>query len=372
MGKDKKKSKLCCTLTTVCVLAIVGAMAWYFLVFAKDTEDTIADCGGCYCIPDNTTSFQCPSTAAPPTSYPEESHLNAWKSQTIINPYVLNCNPYTDGVFCDTEPPLDPDYQWAKLDESAVCAVHYQGEQDEPEQRGRGLQEEQQQDNGNCENTAYYRIKTYPSRDDAENAGGFVTHVGHCGVCSALQDLAVYANIDFVGITSPGNFCRRQAATSFENGLSCYLGLGMTQDCAKLWADTSWNTARNCFGSCVVNPTLPQFGGGGEVGNSTDFNSTESSSSDNWYNLPVILRNRFSSSLNKTESGSSVPSNGPSPECALNTCITCNDDVSAPTFERFAGRSRRRSGLVSTAARPCGSIPKIDHYPCPTTKPLAE
>ena len=191
MGKDKKKSKLCCKLTTVCVLAIAGAMAWYFIVFAKDIEDAIADCGGCHCIPDSTSSFQCPSTAVPPTSYPEESHLNAWKSQTILNPYVLNCNPYTDGVFCDTEPPLDPDFQWAKLDESAVCAVHYQGEQDEPQQRERGLQEEQQQTNGNCENTAYYRIKTYPSRIDAENAGGFVTHVGHCGVCSALQDLAV-------------------------------------------------------------------------------------------------------------------------------------------------------------------------------------
>lgn len=131
-------------------------------------------------------------------------------------------------------------------------------------------------------------------------------------------------------------------------------------------------TARSCFGSCVVNPTLPQFGGGGEVWNSTDSNSTESLSSDNWYNLPVTLRNWFTSSSNETENGSLVPSNGPAPECALNTCITCNDEVSAPTFERFAGRSRRRSGLVSTAARPCGSIPKIDHYPCPITKPLAE
>ena len=52
-----------------------------------------------------------------------------------------------------------------------------------------------------------------------------------------------YANEDFVGQTSPGNFCRRQAATSFENGLSCYRDLGLTQDCAKLWADTSWNVS---------------------------------------------------------------------------------------------------------------------------------
>jgi hypothetical protein len=54
---------------------------------------------------------------------------------------------------------------------------------------------------------------------------------------------ARYANADFIGATSPGTFCRRQAATSFENGLACYQGLGLTQDCAKIWADTSWNVS---------------------------------------------------------------------------------------------------------------------------------
>ncbi|OEU07569.1 hypothetical protein FRACYDRAFT_162434, partial [Fragilariopsis cylindrus CCMP1102] len=136
-----------------------------------------------------------------------------------------------------------------------------------------------------------YRIKTYPSRSDAETAGGFVTHVGHCGVCSTLQDLAVYANVDFVGVTSPGSFCRRQAVKSFENGLACYRGLGMTNDCAMIFSDTAWNTASNCFGSCVLDPTLPIF------------------------------------------------------DCALNDCLACNEELSAPTFDKFAGRTRRRSGL---------------------------
>ena len=54
-----------------------------------------------------------------------------------------------------------------------------------------------------------------------------------------------YANVDFIAPTSPGNFCRRQASTSFENGLACYRGLGMTQDCAKIWADTSWNVSKS-------------------------------------------------------------------------------------------------------------------------------
>ena len=213
--------KFCCILTTLSVLAVACSLGWYFVYFAKDVEDPVANCGGCYCVPDNTTLFVCPSSLTqPPTSYPEETHLNIWKSQTILNPYVLNCNPYEDGVFCDTEPPLDPDFQWAKLAETAVCAVHYEQEGGQRYHRRRQLQQQQSEievdtdvdlsnQTGNiggteegtdatstttsstCENAAYYRIKTYTSRADAETAGGFVTHLGNCGICSALQDLAV-------------------------------------------------------------------------------------------------------------------------------------------------------------------------------------
>merc|ERR1712032_668963 len=209
-----------------------------------------------------------------------------------------------------------------------------------------------------CENGTFYRIKTYPSRADAEMAGGWVTHVGHCGVCSTLQDLAVYANIDFLGFTSPGNFCRRQAATSVENGLSCYQGLGMSQDCARIWSDTSWNTASNCFSSCVLDPTLPVFGeyvdGFSSNINTDRMNSTEISS-NKWYDIPATLKEQFFSSFTHV----SIPSNGPAPECALNDCLVCNEEASASTFDKFAGRNRRRSGLVSSAAFPCGSMPKI-------------
>jgi len=113
MGSDKDKScggKLCCYVNTFGLLFVAGTIAWYFIYFAKDIESLVGDCGGCYCIPDKSTSFECPSksTEAPPMSYPEETHLNAWKSQTILNPYLLNCNPYEDGVFCDTEPSSIP------------------------------------------------------------------------------------------------------------------------------------------------------------------------------------------------------------------------------------------------------------------------
>jgi len=236
MGSKKEKScgkKLMCFLLVLAAICVAVTLTWYFAFFAKDVEIVTGDCGGCYCIPDETTNFECPAKTgtndAPPANYPEQTHLNVWKSLTILNPYILNCNPYKDGVLCDTEPPLDPDFEWSKLGETAVCAIHYEKEQGE---RGlesmeaqhwrqrRNLEEQQSevqidldddlglsenstesndgdstlefaQENETCENTAFYRIKTYSSREAAESAGGFVTHVGNCGVCSTLQDLAV-------------------------------------------------------------------------------------------------------------------------------------------------------------------------------------
>lgn len=209
MGSNNKRGRFCCIFNCLGVFAIAGTLIWYFVYFAEDIEDYyVANCGGCYCVPDNTTSFSCPSVEAdfvvPPTSYPDASYLNVWKSQTILNPYVLNCNPYEGKGLCDTEPFLE----WEKFGKTAVCAVHYEQE------RGRRSRLQQQESEievdvlkdienittsgvlvGNsdstCRNGAYYRIKTYTSRTDAEIAGGFVTHVGNCGVCSTLQDLAV-------------------------------------------------------------------------------------------------------------------------------------------------------------------------------------
>eukprot|EP00533_Pseudo-nitzschia_delicatissima_P012878 CAMPEP_0197263728 /NCGR_PEP_ID=MMETSP1432-20130617/1344_1 /TAXON_ID=44447 /ORGANISM="Pseudo-nitzschia delicatissima, Strain UNC1205" /LENGTH=421 /DNA_ID=CAMNT_0042728267 /DNA_START=95 /DNA_END=1360 /DNA_ORIENTATION=+ len=415
--KDNKTGcgrKLFYVLAALSVVSIGGTTAWYFLYFTKDVESLVGDCGGCHCIPDEDS--ECPSEI-PPASYPEEM-INAWKSQTILNPYVLTCNPYSDGVLCDTEPPIDPDFEWAKLGETAVCAIHYEQENasrrrlEQTEIDIDNIDEQTEIDIDNidednalsntttaqedeveivpkeaeiCEtkDTKFYRIKTYPSAQDAKLAGGFVTHTGNCGVCSTLQDLAVYANIDFIGATSPGNFCRRQAATSFENGLACYRGLGMTQDCAKIWADTSWNTAKSCFGSCVLKSTLPQFRGEGtELESEMAATNTTEDSEHAWYDLPATLRDAFvesesevSSQESKVEDDNKVqamPSNGPAPECALNDCITCNDEVSAPVFENFAGRSRHRSGLLSTAARRCSSLPNIIQHPCPDTLPLFE
>ena len=60
------------------------------------------------------------------------------------------------------------------------------------------------------------------------------------------------------------------------------------------------------------------------------------------------------------------PNNGPPPACTLNECLQCDEDNAGPIFTSFAGRTRRRSGLVSEIVRPCDSIARIlEHNPCP-------
>jgi hypothetical protein len=347
MAKNERNciQRLCCYATILLVLAIAAALTWYFVYFAKDVEENAATCGSCQCIPDD-DSNTCPSAVKTLAEFTvNQDQINTWKSQTAINPFSINCNPFEDGTYCDTEPPLNTEL--LTLGDTAVCAIHF-----ESAIAADGVTQL-------CENSAY-RLQSYPSKEDAEAAGGFVTHVGHCGVCSTMQDMAVYA--EHLQPTSPGNFCRRKSFTSLENGIACYRSLGMTQDCAKIWADTSWNTAKNCFGTCVVDSTIPGFGfpdssGGNDEDEPIDFNSTGISSSNTLEGTSVTR------SSNNT-------ANSTSAACELDACLKCDLEASALFFERYAGRTRRRSGLLGTNAVPCSTLAVIVQDPCPSTRPL--
>jgi hypothetical protein len=315
--------------TVLLVLTISAVLAWYFLSFARDVEEPVALCGGCHCIPEDGEA--CPTDTAPNSTTVPTDVLDVWRSQTPLNPYTLDCNPHEDGTYCSTEPPLDDGL--LLLGDTAVCAIHYAGDADNNSTTAaRQLP---------CEGSSYH-LATYPSREAAEAAGGHVTHAGHCGVCSTLQDLAAYA--EFMQPTSPGNFCRRQAVQSLENGLACYRGLGMTLDCARIWSDTSWNTAKNCFTSCVVDPTVPA-----QVGD-------------------AVSR----SSVTNTSSSGDASAEAADAECGPSECVKCDDEVSAPTFERYAGRTRQRSGLLSTSVRSCSALSSVVLDSCPTTLPWPE
>jgi hypothetical protein len=345
MPKNERNciQRLCCYATILMVITTAGALTWYFAFFAKNVELEIASCGSCHCIPDDSTNA-CPSATKTLTEF-NQDQINTWKSQTAINPFSINCNPFEDGTYCDTEPPLNREL--LTLGDKAACALHY---------------ESANAADGNtqlCENVAY-RLQTYSSRQEAETAGGFVTHAGHCGVCSTTQDMAVYA--EHLHPTSPGNFCRRQSFTSLENGIACYRSLGMTQDCAKIWADASWNTAKNCFGTCVVDPTIPDFGfsGGNNEDEPINFNSTGISSSKT---VAALEGTSVTRSSNSTTNSTAV-------ECELDLCLKCDLETSALLFELYAGRTRRRSGLLGTYAVPCSTLAAIVQDPCPSTRPL--
>jgi hypothetical protein len=293
-------ARKCCGISVCFFLsAVTGVLIWYFVFFTRDDPDPIAACGDCHCIvADGETCL----AVVPRTNYTKDE-IDTWGSQTAMDPYQLNCNPYENGN-CETEPPQDESL--LALGEDAVCAMHF--EKDLASDNQTKL----------CEG-ASYRLVTYSSFEEAEAAGGFVTHTGHCGVCSTMQDLAAY--LKSPDLATEGKFCAKQGALSLEKGLECYRNLGMTEDCAEIWAHNSWNTATNCLHDCLA--------------------------------------------INQ-------PNNGPAPECKLNDCLQCDENKSGPIFQQYAGRTRRRSGQLSAIARPCDQLVFIEQMTCPQTTPLLE
>jgi len=241
----------------------------------------------------------CPSEK-PNSSYIEQLIDIYAQRQTIANPYELKCDPFTNPSSCHTQPPQDESL--LQLGDTAVCAIHVVDPTAE------------------CQESSY-NLKTYVSREEAEAAAGFVTHVGHCGVCSTLQDLSVY--LQNPTLTTEGKFCSAKNTISIEGGAACYRNLGMTEGCAKVWADAEFNTFTECFTECF---------------------------------LQDITQDQ--------------PNNGPFPECKLNNCLQCDADKSVEILAKVAGRTMRRSGLLSPIARNCDEFAFIEHQRCPQTIPL--
>ena len=324
-AEDDDAVEFCCSRLCICVtfgccfvLAAVAIVTWYYAFFIKeDTPDDIAFCGNCHCIVDSEAGDEsCPIGERPRFSFREEEIL-IWQSQIPMNAYELNCNPYQVDD-CETEPRM---YDYG---DDAVCAVHYVYGLEE----GGELINGELMDHGNITSNgddtckfAYYRLQSYRTWEQAEAAGGFVTHAGACGVCSTMQDLAAY--VASTDLTTQGEVCAKQGTISFDLGQKCYQELGMTESCAKLWSYNAWNTAVNCIGSCALDAV------------------------------------------------SDPPNNGPAPQCELNDCLKCDEEKSGPLFKKFGGRTRRRSGLLSAIVRPCSEImSRLVQDPCPETTSL--
>ena len=159
-----------------------------------------------------------------------------------------------------------------------------------------------------------FSLSTMESEQAARAKGMYVTHEGHCGSCSSLQDLVVYMKIP--DLTEVGIKCGFRAILNFNDGVVCYTGYGFSEECAKIWIYDTMNTHVQCP-SCIIFAT------------------------------------------------SGTPSNLPAPGCGLVECIQCDEDRSGPLFKKFAGRTRRDSGLMSKIVRNCSAVPEVYHQdPC--------
>eukprot|EP01038_Epipyxis_sp_PR26KG_P012369 gene12369-16592_t len=243
-------------------------------------------CGDCWCIPSNNGTSSCPNFQ-PQTTFSNHS-IEVYKSKIPLNALALNCNPYYDSS-CVTIPP-----QVMLDEETAVCALSYPRE------------------NNYDKKCNYYTMVTYKNREEAVSTGAVVTHEGSCGLCSTTQDLALYLRTDF---TNAGKLCATKGLFNETAGLECYMSLGLTKECAKIWNYDGIYDGKLCSKTCI-----------GDI---------------------------------------SSPNNGPPPGCELNDCLKCDEELAGPIFTSFAGRTRRRSGLLSEIVRPCDSIAwPILHDPC--------
>ena len=251
------------------------------LLLALSAASTSASgCGSCWCVPD-ASHASCPTMPANASA----ATIATFKSlnNTGTN-YALDCSPYKDSS-CETTPPL------ANGTDESVCAFTY---------------------GADCSS---YAASTYPSAAAAAAAGAVVTHLGACGVCSNAQDLAVYLSL--FDMTAPGKKCGAKGLVSTSWGVRCWMDLGMTEACAKIWVYDAIHDSSECGLTCAKDLKTP-------------------------YNLP--------------------------PDCRLNSCLQCDEDRAGPNFKTFAGRTRRRSGLASAIQRPCASVARgISHVPCPNS-----
>ena len=203
-----------------------------------------------------------------------DSQIEAFYEKVILNPIAVDADPYRD----------DAEASWYVYPEEAVCAIRY------------------------AEDMIHYVIATFDSEEAAEERGFIVTHKGHCGTCSTLQDLATY--LYHPDLTTPVRRC--SALAWFKPwSINCLQVLGFTPECAETWYYNARNTAKMCFQPCI----------------------------ESWIN--------------------DDPFNNP--DGSLNDCLSCDEEHSGPVFKYVSGRTRRNSGIRSAIDRPEDEIYPITH-----------
>jgi len=154
-----------------------------------------------------------------------------------------------------------------------------------------------------------YHPETFASPEAAHAAGAILTHWDACGLCSTLEDFALYAENRDLG--APVRQCGLDNfGQPFDSLVACLQGLGFTKPCAQIWGYNVLNTRAKCLNECI----RPDY-----------------------YHR---------------EDGS------------LSPCLACDERESGPWFKAVAGRTRRNTGLATSICRPCSEVRPVAHdYP---------
>ena len=153
-----------------------------------------------------------------------------------------------------------------------------------------------------------YKLKTFATLNKLEEMSYQLTHKGACGVCSSLQDLAVY--LEKRDLTSPVRKCGSLSVLPGATKM-CLKNIGFSEACSQIWHDNILHTRKKCKWVCIKAW---------------------------WHNKP----------FNK-------------PDGSLNSCLQCDEDHSGPVFKAVAGRTRRNSGIISAIGRDNSEVYPISH-----------
>lgn len=156
-------------------------------------------------------------------------------------------------------------------------------------------------------NKLYY-LRNFENKECALRANFSITHAGHCGACSSIQDLGVYIRQN---LTASTRACGMWGSVSPKLMRECLLRLGFSLPCVTIWEWNIVNTKDKCFETCI------------------------------WSWITGEPNNK--------------------PDGSLNDCLQCDEDLSGPNFKFFSGRTRRNSGIVSEIARPSEDIYPLEH-----------
>ena len=177
-----------------------------------------------------------------------------------------------------------------------------------------------------------YKLQTLPNLQAVGKGGGkkrkkVLTHHGACGVCSSAQDLVAFVN-PLVALLSIACGQRFDGQNLGEVTDCMETNLGFTYDCAYLWAS---NTVNSILAGCE-NVCLAMYGG-------------------------CLLDLQQNGPEKALECFALIPSNVQRPgstTCELNACICCDNEASGETFNYYSGRTRRNSGILTSAPTPYG------------------